>query len=87
MAGKRYRSILLVDDNDIDNLINRKMLEASGITEKIYVSTSAKSALEFLKNLNLLDDQKGGHLPELLFLDIDMPLMDGYQFLDEYPPP
>lgn len=84
MANKTYRSVLLVDDNDIDNLINRKMLEAAGITSKIFVNTSAKSALEFLKNLFLIDDKKGSYLPELLFLDIDMPLMDGYQFLDEF---
>ena len=84
MSAGRYKSVLLVDDNEIDNLINQKMIEASGIAEKIFVNTSAKSALEFLNNLTVLAQSSRDLLPELLFLDIDMPLMDGYQFLDEF---
>ncbi len=84
MLSNRYKAVLLVDDNEIDNLINQKMIEASGIAEKIFVNTSAKSALEFLNNLTVLDTNGSELLPELLFLDIDMPLMDGYQFLDEF---
>ncbi len=83
MSSGRYKSVLLVDDNEIDNLINQKMIDASGIADKIFVNTSAKSALEFLNNLTVLG-QSRDLLPELLFLDIDMPLMDGYQFLDEF---
>ena len=84
MPSRPYKAVLLVDDNEIDNLINQKMIEASGITEKIFVNTSAKSALEFLKNLSILENNGKDFLPDLLFLDIDMPLMDGYQFLDEF---
>jgi CheY-like chemotaxis protein len=62
MAEKKYRTVMLIDDNEIDNLINQKMIEAASITENIYTHTGAKSA----------------------FLDIDMPLMDGFQFLDEF---
>jgi CheY-like chemotaxis protein len=84
MSSSPYKAVLLVDDNEIDNLINQKMIEASGITEKIFVNTSAKSALEFLKNLAVLGSFGKDFFPDLLFLDIDMPLMDGYQFLDEF---
>jgi len=84
MSSSLYKAVLLVDDNEIDNLINQKMIEAAGITEKIFINTSAKSALEFLKNLGILENDGKDFLPDLLFLDIDMPLMDGYQFLDEF---
>ena len=42
---------MLIDDNEIDNLINQKMIEAASITENIYTHTGAKSAIEFLRNM------------------------------------
>src|SRR5574339_586508 len=83
MAGKKYRTVMLIDDNEIDNLINQKMIEAASITENIYTHTGAKSAIEFLKNMEKLD-VANQVLPDIIFLDIDMPLMDGFQFLDEF---
>ncbi len=83
MAGKKYRTVMLIDDNEIDNLINQKMIEAASITENIYTHTGAKSAIEFLKNMERLD-VSDKVLPDIIFLDIDMPLMDGFQFLEEF---
>lgn len=83
MADKKFQSIMLIDDNEIDNMINQKMIESADITTHIYTCTGARSAIEFLKNVEPLPvaDQV---LPELILLDIDMPLMDGFQFLDEF---
>lgn len=83
MPGKKYRTVMLIDDNEIDNLINQKMIEAASIAENIYTHTGAKSAIEFLRNMEKLD-VAGEVLPDVIFLDIDMPLMDGFQFLDEF---
>ena len=82
MAAK-YHTVMLIDDNEIDNLINQKMIEAASITENIYTHTGAKSAIEFLRNVERLDvvDKV---IPDIIFLDIDMPLMDGFQFLEEF---
>ena len=82
---KKYHAIMLVDDNEIDNLINQKMIEASGICEHIFIHSGAKSAIEFLKNIEkLVKGNLNLYLPEIIFLDIDMPLMDGFQFLEEF---
>jgi CheY-like chemotaxis protein len=81
----KFHAVMLIDDNEIDNLINQKMIEASGIAEHIFVHSGAKSAIEFLKNIEKLAKSSiTVYLPELIFLDIDMPLMDGFQFLDEF---
>lgn len=82
MSDNPYFSVMLIDDNEIDNLINQKMIEASNISQHIYVHSGAKSAIEFLKNIEKLGNIAKDILPDVIFLDIDMPLMDGFQFLD-----
>ncbi len=85
MSNKtKYQSVMLIDDNEIDNLINQKMIEASSISQHIFTHTGARSAIEFLKNMEKIYSVASEALPEVIFLDIDMPLMDGFQFLDEF---
>ena len=78
----RYTNVMLIDDNDLDNFINEKTLEANLFAKKIYINTSAKSALEFLNNLITMGDSFSHVYPEVIFIDINMPMMDGFQFID-----
>src|SRR5258708_39696439 len=83
MSPRKYRAVMLIDDNEIDNLINQKMIEAASITDNIYTHTGANSAIEFLKNMEKMDVAEKV-FPDVIFLEIDMPLIDGFQFLDEF---
>jgi CheY-like chemotaxis protein len=83
MSDKKYKTVMLIDDNEIDNLINQKMIESADIATHIYVHTGAKSGIEFLRNIDKVEESEK-ILPEVIFLDIDMPLMDGFQFLEEF---
>ncbi len=75
-----YNSVMLVDDNEIDNIINEKIIEANSFADRILVFQTGQEALEFLEaNQN---DEK--NLPEIVFLDINMPIMDGFQFLEDF---
>lgn len=80
----RCKLAMLVDDNDIDNLINQKMLESIAFAENILVFGSALSAMDFLKNLDKMKAVPQEMVPDYLFLDINMPMIDGFQFLNEF---
>jgi CheY-like chemotaxis protein len=71
-----YHTCLLVDDNYIDNFVTRRLLESSNFAENIIVSESPMDAIEMLAN--------GTVKPNVIFLDIRMPLMSGFEFLDAY---
>ena len=77
MEDNRFKSVLLVDDSYVDNLINRKMLQATNFADDITVIDSPIKAIAYLQQCAL-----EGSLPEVIFLDIRMPEMDGFQFLE-----
>ncbi len=72
------KKLLLIDDSDIDNMVNRKMVEKSHFAENITVRKSARAGLEYLNDTLTTNPAL---LPELIFLDIRMPDMDGFDFL------
>lgn len=74
---------MLVDDMETDNYINDMILREAGI-EHIYQFKSGQSAIEFLENLNRNYAFMEDCMPQLIFLDLNMPLMDGFQFLREF---
>lgn len=72
--------VLLVDDNDTDNFINKRLMEIFNFAKFVMVKSSGSEALEFLK----ANEDNIGNMPDLIFLDINMPVIDGFLFLDEY---
>jgi CheY-like chemotaxis protein len=71
-----FKTCLLIDDNYIDNFVTRRVLEANNFAEKIIVRQSSTEAIQSLKD--------GSVSPDVIFLDIRMPVMDGFEFLHEY---
>ena len=72
----RYKTCLLIDDNYIDNFITTKMLQSNNFAEKIVTAQSAEDAIEWLRI--------GTVKPDVIFLDIRMPIMSGFEFLEAY---
>ncbi|MCO5271220.1 MAG: response regulator [Cyclobacteriaceae bacterium] len=71
---------MLVDDNDTDNFISKRIIEITGFSQRVEVKNSGKSALDYLReNQNNADE-----LPSVIFLDINMPIVDGFVFLYEF---
>lgn len=74
----KYDLVFLVDDNYIDNIIHQKILEACQFAKEIKSFELPSQAISYLK-----ENSKNTHnIPEVIFLDIRMPEIDGYAFLD-----
>jgi response regulator RpfG family c-di-GMP phosphodiesterase len=76
----KYKKVLLIDDNFIDNMINEKILIANNFAQEIIIKLSAKTAMEYLQSI----EGKGELFPEIIFLDIRMPVKTGFDFLVEF---
>ena len=80
MANKSIDLVLLVDDNDTDNFISKRIIEITKFAQRVEVRNSGKSALEYLEQTKDTPE----NLPDVIFLDINMPIVDGFVFLFEF---
>jgi len=73
---EKLNCILLIDDDEDDNFFHTLAAKESGVTYDIKVAENAVVALDYLKKAN--------SMPQLIFIDINMPKMNGWEFVDEY---
>jgi CheY-like chemotaxis protein len=76
---KKVKSILLIEDDEITNFLNQTVIEETGIAEEIVVTFNGLEGLTYLQSLRSPQD-----FPDLILLDINMPVLDGFSFLEEY---
>ena len=74
-------SILLVDDDEINNFISIKLIKKAVDNTSISACLNGRFAIEELAEIQKNDPSK---LPDFILLDINMPIMNGWEFLDEY---
>lgn len=78
MNQRLVEKTILIDDSDIDLFIQRRFLEVYNFSDTLVLYNSAEEALGFLKEM------KGEAAPDVIFLDLNMPEIDGFSFLNNF---
>ena len=69
-----------MDDDNINNFINERLIKKLAISYEVNIVVNGEEALDFLKQKMSSPE----FIPDLILLDINMPVMDGFEFLKEY---
>ena len=83
---KKLNCILLIDDDPATNFLHKLIIEQAQITHEIRIVNNGQEAMDYLTRQNDYQDadSESAPFPDLIFLDINMPVMDGWEFIDAY---
>jgi CheY-like chemotaxis protein len=82
---KKINCVLLIDDDEPTNFLSQMIIEEAHCTNEIQVASSGEKAIDYLVNKsNCVENENNYPCPDLIFLDINMPAMNGWEFLEKY---
>jgi len=72
--------ICIIDDDKIYQFLLTNIINSNKLAEEIITLSNGEKAIQYLSNNRAIDE----NIPDVIFLDVNMPIMDGWQFIEEY---
>lgn len=79
---EKLQNVLLIDDDTMTNYLHKRIIEGFEVSDQIEIANDGEEGLQIIENY--IQSENEDKIPQLIFVDIDMPLMDGFQFLEAY---
>lgn len=76
---KKINNLFIIDDDKIYHFLFKNLLKQNGIDVNTTFFTNGHEAIEYIRKC-----EDASILPDLILLDVNMPIMNGWQFLEEY---
>jgi CheY-like chemotaxis protein len=76
----KFETVMIIDDNSIDRYVCSRMITKNNFGKKVLEYSVATEALKYLQD----NQDNFSELPQIIFIDIYMPVMSGFEFMDEY---
>ena len=77
---QKLTCVLLVDDDDVTNFVHESLIDEMSITDKVLEAKNGRKALDLIQQ----EELRAMNCPSLILLDINMPVMNGFEFLEAY---
>ncbi len=84
MGLEKINRVLCINDNDITLFILKRTLTKSNFAEQITEKGDGRQAINYCQQLIDSNEHHTGNYPQVIFLDLHMPVMDGWEFLDKF---
>lgn len=79
-TGYYFQRALIIDDSEIDVLVNRRLMQLTHFASDVMISGTGEEALRILRE----ECTKSEYAPDWIFLDMHLPMMSGYDFIEEF---
>lgn len=79
---EKLSGILIIDDDPLTSYLHKRVIDGFNVVHRIEIASNGEEAIEFINDC--IQSEREDKIPQLIFVDLFMPFMDGYQFLEAY---